>query len=247
MIAVHLVIVQPVVHTAIVTPVHHHDHRQIVPIVRHVRMVTATHVRVHVQVPIVANVALRVDRQIDAMLVHQLGVQMNAGPSVHATRVQVLIAQPDVHTETVTHVHLHVQVQIVQIVRRVHTVINQSVVTIVVLQVTVQRVVHTETETRVRRPVHIRIAENAVTDREIHDQVRIAQPDVHTETVTHAHLPIVHVAKIRTVAIAHVQAMIAMPARLRVTANAVADQIVPEVVSPMIAKNVHVVVLAKSA
>jgi hypothetical protein len=49
------------------------------------------------------------------------------------------------------------------------------------------------------------------------------------------------------VAIAHAQAMIAMLVRLRVTANAVAVQIVPEVVSPMIAKNVHAVALAKSA
>jgi hypothetical protein len=65
--------------------------------------------------------------------------------------------------------------------------------------------------------------------------------------VTHAHLPIVHVAKIRTVAIAHAQAMIATLVRLRVTANAVADQIVPEVASPMIAKSVHAVALAKSA
>jgi hypothetical protein len=50
-----------------------------------------------------------------------------------------------------------------------------------------------------------------------------------------------------TVAIAHAQAMIAMPVRLRVTANAEAVQIVPEVVSPMSAKNVHAVALAKSA
>jgi hypothetical protein len=49
------------------------------------------------------------------------------------------------------------------------------------------------------------------------------------------------------VAIAHARAMIAMPVRLRVTANAVADQIVPEVVSPMIAKSVHAAALAKSA
>jgi hypothetical protein len=49
------------------------------------------------------------------------------------------------------------------------------------------------------------------------------------------------------VAIVHVQAMIATLVRLRVTANAVVVQIVPEVVSPMIAKNVHAVALAKSA
>jgi hypothetical protein len=50
-----------------------------------------------------------------------------------------------------------------------------------------------------------------------------------------------------TVAIAHARAMIATRVRLRVTANAVAVQIVPEVVSPMIAKSVHAVALAKSA
>jgi hypothetical protein len=104
----------------------------------------------------------------------------------------------------------------------------------------------------------------------------IVQPVVHTEAVIHVHLQIAHVVARRvdrqidamtvildraihdplqtnpaevthTVAIAHVQAMIAMPVRLRVTANAVADQIVPEVVSPMIAKSVHAVALAKSA
>ena len=50
-----------------------------------------------------------------------------------------------------------------------------------------------------------------------------------------------------TVAIVHAQAMIATHVHLRVTANAVAVQIVPEVVFPMIAKSVHAVALAKSA
>jgi hypothetical protein len=55
------------------------------------------------------------------------------------------------------------------------------------------------------------------------------------------------------VVIVHAQALIAMPVHLamivavRVTANAADVQIVPEVVSPMIAKNVHAVELAKSA
>jgi hypothetical protein len=79
----------------------------------------------------------------------------------------------------------------------------------------------------------------------------IDQQVVHTETAIHAqvlvHLPIVHVAKIHMEAIAHAQAMIAMPVRPRVTANAAVDQIVPAVVSPMIAKNVHAAALAKSA
>jgi hypothetical protein len=49
-----------------------------------------------------------------------------------------------------------------------------------------------------------------------------------------------------TVAIVHAQAMTATPVHLRAIANAVVVPIVPEVVSPMIAKNVHAVALAKS-
>jgi hypothetical protein len=56
-----------------------------------------------------------------------------------------------------------------------------------------------------------------------------------------------HVAKTHTVAIARVQVMTAIRVRLRVTANVADVLIVPEVVSPMIAKNVHAVALAKSA
>jgi hypothetical protein len=41
--------------------------------------------------------------------------------------------------------------------------------------------------------------------------------------------------------------MTAIRVRLRVTANVADVLIVPEVVSPMIAKNVHAVALAKSA
>jgi hypothetical protein len=86
----------------------------------------------------------------------------------------------------------------------------------------------------VQAPVHLPI-------------VVIDQPVVHTQTATRVHLPIVHVAKTHTVAIAHARAMTATHVRLRATANAVAVQIVPEVVFPMIAKNVHAVALAKSA
>ena len=78
---------------------------------------------------IVANVALRVDLQIDAMLLHQLGVRMNAGPSVHVIPVHRVIVQPVVHTSTAIHDRLHVQVRIV---RHVHTVIDQNAVMIVV-------------------------------------------------------------------------------------------------------------------
>jgi hypothetical protein len=145
-----------------------------------------------------------------------------------------------------------VRLQIVPIVRPVHTVIDQSVVMIVVHLVTVQPAVRTVTEIRVHRHVQVLIAQRVVhTETEIHVQVPdrhpIAQQVAHTETETHVQVPIVHAEKTHTVVIAHAQAMIATPVRLRVTANAVVVQIVPEVVSPMIAKSVHAVALAKSA
>jgi hypothetical protein len=117
-----------------------------------------------------------------------------------------------------------------------HTVIDQNVAMIVALQVIVQPVVRTEIA------IHdqVRIVE-------IVAQVLIVQPVVHMEAAIHVHLLIVHVAKTHTVAIGHARAMTATRVRLHVTANVVADQIVPEVVSPMIAKSVHAVVLAKSA
>jgi hypothetical protein len=69
-----------------------------------------------------------------------------------------------------------------------------------------------------------------ILDRAIHDPLQTNPAEV-----TH------------TVAIVHAQAMIAMLVLLRVTANAVVVPIVPEVASPMIAKSVHAVALAKSA
>jgi hypothetical protein len=181
-------------------------------------------------------------------------------------RVHLLIGE-NVVTAHVIHDHL----QIVPIVRHVLMVIDQNAVMIVVHRVIVRHVLMA-TAIHVRVLVRLRIAESAVTVQEIHDHLQIV-PIVHpvlTVTVTHvrhrAHLPIVasavtvraihaqvlvrhpivHAEKIHTVAIAHAQAMIAMPVHLRVTANAVADQIGPEVVSPMIAKNAHAGALAKS-
>jgi hypothetical protein len=132
-----------------------------------------------------------------------------------------------------------------------------------------------ETEIPDQVPVRHQIVASAVTVRVIHDQARIAQPAVHMVTATHVQVPIVHVVARRvdrqidamtvimdraihdlrqinpaeathTVVIVHAQAMIATLVRLRVTANAVVAQIVPEVASPMIAKSVHAVALAKS-
>jgi hypothetical protein len=117
------------------------------------------------------------------------------------------------------------------------------------------------TVTRVRHQDHLLIVANVVqvqtaqpvvpTEIAIHGRVPIAQQVVPTVTETHArhhvHLQIVHVAIIHSAVIVHAQAMIAERDHLRVTANVVDVQIVPEVGSPMIAKNVHAVALAKSA
>jgi hypothetical protein len=81
----------------------------------------------------------------------------------------------------------------------------------------------------------------------------IVQLVAHTETAIRVQVQIAHAEKTHTVAIAHAQAMIAtlvhlaMIVAVRASANAVADQIVLEVVSQMIAKNVRAVALAKSA
>jgi hypothetical protein len=150
--------------------------------------------------------------------------------------VHRMIVQPVVPTEIATHVHLHAQARIVH---PVHTVTDRNDAMIVVRRMIVQPVVHTEIAIHEQVPVlHL-----------------IVQLVVHTVTEIHvrhrAHLPIV--ANAVTVHVTLVQVLIArvaktaMPVRLRVTANAEAVQIGPEVVSPMIAKSVHVVALAKSA
>jgi hypothetical protein len=111
----------------------------------------------------------------------------------------------------------------------------------------------------VRHPAQVQIVLQVVhTVTGIHDLhqdhlpiVAIVQLVVHTETATrvqvHVQVQIDHVAKTHTVATAHALAMTATRVRHRVTANVVDVQIVPEVVSPMIAKSVHAVALAKSA
>jgi len=183
------------------------------------------------------------------IVVHQV-IAQQVVRMVIAIHAQVLTDQPVVHTVTeipVRHrVHLligenvvtahviHDHLQIVPIVRHVLMVIDQNAVMIVVQVPIDQQVVRMVIAIPVQVPVHLPI-------------VVIVQLVVHTETEIPAQVLIVHVAKIHTVAIVHAQAMTAMTAHLRATANAVAVQIVPEVVSPMIAKNVHVVALAKSA
>jgi hypothetical protein len=185
-----------------------------------------------------------IDQNVAMIVVHRVIVRPVV-PTEIATQVhlhdQVLIAQQVVHTETEIHVRHHDQVLIVANAVTVRAIHDQVQTVEIVVQVqTAQQVAPMVIVIPVRHRVHHQIAANAVTVHVIHVQPR-------------AHLPIVHVAKILMVAIAHAQAMTAMHVHLamivavRVTANAVADQIVPEVVSPMIAKNGHVVALAKSA
>jgi hypothetical protein len=139
-----------------------------------------------------------------------------------ANVVRVQIVQPVVHTVIEIHVHHHAQAPIAANVQHAVMVIDQSVVMIVV-QVPIVHVV----PRRVDRQID---AMTVILDRAIHDPRQINPAEA-----TH------------TVAIAHAQAMIAMPVRLRVTANAVADPIALVVALPMIAKSVHAVALAKSA
>jgi hypothetical protein len=116
-----------------------------------------------------------------------------------------------------------VQARIVEIVQQVVPMVTViHVHQVIDAQVPIVRVV----ARRVDRQIDAMIV---ILDRAIHDPRQINPAEA-----TH------------TVAIAHEQAMIVMPVRLRVTANAEADQIAPEVGSPMIAKSVHVAALAKS-
>jgi hypothetical protein len=109
-------------------------------------------------------------------------------------------------------------------------VTDQNVVTIVVQVLIVQQVVHMVTATHVRVHVHLQIVHVetthsvAIVQRQAMIVVRQAALTVHVMIDHHATIAAVHV-----------------------TANAVVVPIVPEVASPMIAKNVHAVALAKSA
>jgi hypothetical protein len=232
---------------------------QVLP-VHLVRIVT-----VHLQVAapqVVATHPIAAHTQVDHRLhvvIHrvqvraQIPIAANA-VTVHATRDQVQIVQQVVHTAIAILARLHVQVQIVH---PVLTVTDQSVVMIVVHQVIAQQVVRMVIAIPVQVPVHlpivviVQLVVHTETATRVHLQIVVRrvidQPVAHTETEIPVQVPIVHAEKTHTVAIVHAQAMIAMPVRRRVTANAVAVQIVPEVVSPMIAKNVHAVALAKSA
>jgi hypothetical protein len=192
-------------------------------------------IETHVQVPVRHQIA------VSAVTVQEIHDHLQIAHPVHTVTdqnvamivVRRVIVQRVVHMEIETHVQVHVRHQIVPIVRHVAQRVDRQIDAIALRHVAtqiVQPVAPTVIVTHVRHRAHLPIVANAVT--------------VHA---THVQVPIVRVVKIHTVAIVHAQAMIAMPARLRVIANAVAVQIVPEVASPMIAKNVHAVALAKSA
>jgi hypothetical protein len=198
---------------------------------------TETVIHDHLQiVPIVRHVLMAIDQSVVMIVVHQV------------------IAQQVVRMVIAIHARVPVHLPIV---------------------VTDQQVVHTVTEIPVRHRVHRLIGENVVTAHVIHDHLQIVpivrhvlmaidqnavmivvQVPIDQQVVrmgiaipvqVPVHLPIVHAEKIHMVAIVHAQAMTATPVHLRDTANAEAVQIVPEVVSPMIAKSVHAVALVKSA
>jgi hypothetical protein len=213
---------QQVVHTETEIPVQAHARLQIAESAVTVHVI---HVQVHGHLQIVQHVRTVIDQNVVVIAVLQV-IDQNVAMNV----AQVPIVQPVAPTEIAIHVQAHARPRIAANVQHAVMVIDQNVVMIVVHRVIVQPVVPMEIVTPVQALVHLQIGENVVT--------------VHA---THVQVPIVLVAKIHTVAIAHAQAMIAMPVRLRVTANAGADQIVPEAALPMIAKNVHAVVLAKSA
>jgi hypothetical protein len=201
---VQVLIGQQVVRTVTATRVHLQiavtidDQVPIAPIVRPVHTETVIHVRrVIVQqvvhTAIVTHVALRVDRQIDAMALHHVHPLIEANvATVLATRVQVPIDQQVVRMVTVIHVR--------------HQIDD--------LQVIDQQGVHTETEIHARVPVRLLIAQpvvHTVTATRVHLQIAvtidvqvpiapIVRP-VHTATEIPArhqivaivvHLPIVH-------------------------------------------------------
>jgi hypothetical protein len=208
------------------------------------------------------------DQSAAMTVVHRVIAQ----PVVHmenATHVQVPVLR-QIEENAVTVHAIHVQVLIVPIVHHVLTVIVQNVVTIVALQVIAQQVVHMGTEIPVHHHVQVPIVLRVimVTDQSVamidahqvivHVVARRVDRQIDAMTVIldraiHDPRQINPAEATPTVAIAHVQVMIvmlvhrAMIAAVHATANAVADQIVPEVALPMIAKNVHAVALAKSA
>jgi hypothetical protein len=216
-----------------------------------------------------------IDQNVAMIVVHRVIVQQVAHMET-ATHVQVPIDQQVVHMETATRVLHHVQVQIVRHVLLVIAIHVQVPVHLPIAASAVMahaihdqvRIVQQVARMAIEIPVHLRVQVPIVQ--------RVVPTVTAILVQAHAHLPIVHVVARRvdrqidamtvildraihdprqinpaeathTVAIAHAQAMIATPVRLRVTANAVVVQIAPEVASPMIAKNVHAVALAKSA
>jgi hypothetical protein len=214
---------------------------QIVPIARHVRTVTDQNVvmsdvhqvivqqvvhtetatRVHLQIavtidvqvpiePIVRHVLMVIDQNA-VMIVVQVPIDQQVVRTVIAIPVQAPVHLPiAVTAQQVVHTEIEI---------RVHLPI-------------VQRAVHTVTVTRVQVPI-VRVVARRV-DRQIDAMIVILDRATHVPQQTNPAV-VTHM-----VAIVHALAMTATRARLRVTANVADVQIVPEVVFPMIAKNVHV-------
>jgi hypothetical protein len=160
---------------------------------------------------------------------------------------QVLIVQQDVHTEIATHVRLRAHIQIAANAVTVHAIRAHQVI--------VQQVARTEIAIHVQVHARPRIAANVQHAVMVIDQI-VAMALLQDHLLIAANVVMVHAIHdprqinpaeaTHTVAIVHALAMIVTHDHLRVTANAVADQIAPAVGSPMIAKNVHAVALAKS-
>jgi hypothetical protein len=220
-IAIHdqVQIVQPVAHTVIVI----RDQVQIVQPVAHTVIV------IRDQVPIVRHVRMAIEIPAHLQIVpivHHVRMAIVIRAQVH---VKVLIVQPVAHTETAIHAHLHVQLQTDHVVAR-----------------------------RVDRQID---AMTVILDRAIHDPRQINPAEAtHTVAIVQRQAMIVVARRVdlqidamalrlvvTQIVLTGLLVLHATIAAVHVTANAVVVPIVPEVASPMIAKNVHAVALAKSA
>ena len=197
-----------------------------------VHMVTATHVRrpVHLQIVPIAHHAHTV------IVIRAL----------HQAVVHRVIVQQVVHTETATHDQVHVQVLIAANVVTVHVIhVQLQIVPIVVQVLIVQPVVHMVTAIHAQAHAQLQIVHEETTH-----SVAIGRKQAMTDVARRVDRQIDAMALRLVVTQIVLTGLLdhhAMIAAVRVTANAVVVPIVPEVASPMIAKNVHAVALAKSA
>lgn len=191
-----------------------HVHHQIAQIVLPVHTGTEIHVHhpIAVRRVIVHRVARRVDRQIDAILEHHLGVQMNAGPSATEIHVRVPVRHLIVGS-AVTAQEIHAQVLIAQ------------------------RVARTETESHVRVPVHLQIAET------IDVQVPIAPivRPVHTAIEIHVRVLVRHLIVENAVTVHAIRVQVLIVQIVRLVRMGIAQTVVDQakVVRQIVATRVH--------